>query len=485
MDGVSRRQLLELGALVSAGAVVTACGGSSGKSSTTAAPTTTAAPPPATLTGRVVRPDASGYTAARTDWDRLFASYPLVVVFAQSTQDVVNAVSWARQNDVAIRVRSGRHNLQGWSNLDGGIVIDVSQMKGVQVDASAGTAKVGAGLTQQEVVDELAGSGRTVPTGTEGGVGLSGATLGGGFGLITRNFGMACDNLVAAEIVVPSGGDSARAITVNDKTNSDLLWALRGAGNGNFGVVTSMTFTTHPLTDAVFVLGQWDGLNDIQAVFDAWQKSMPTADKRLTTVLEIDQSAMKLYAVLAGGTAAQAKDLVSPVLSAGSPSVTVNASSYRKIYDGFQSPRMTANWVFWSQFVSKPYPAAAIDLVAKYMRDAPAPPSNFFCQSWGGAVKSAPVGGSAFVHREPLFYAEPGAGWNGSSITERAQTWLAEFARALEPYADGAYVNVPNAAMANWEQAYWGSNYARLRDIKRKYDPENVFRYEQSVAPAR
>ena len=130
------------------------------------------------------------------------------------------------------------------------------------------------------------------------------------------------------------------------------------------------------------------------------------------------------------------------------------------------------------------YPAEAIDIVAPVHEERALGGERLLRSSLGGAVKKAPPGGSAFAHRDALFYAEPGAGWNGDAITPRAQAWVAEFSQALRPYVNGAYVNVPNPAMLDWETAYWGDQYARLREIKAKYDPDNVFRYEQSIAPA-
>ena len=165
----------------------------------------------------------------------------MVIVFAREVQDVVNAITWARQNKVVLRVRSGGHCLEGWSSVDNGNVIDVSQMKSAMIDMASRTATVGAGLNQTEAVTELGKVDLAAPTGTEGSVGLVGATLGGGLGLLTRTFGMACDNLVAAEVVVASTTSGADVITVDETNNADLLWALRGAGNGNFGIVTSLS----------------------------------------------------------------------------------------------------------------------------------------------------------------------------------------------------------------------------------------------------
>jgi FAD/FMN-containing dehydrogenase len=429
------------------------------------------------------------YAAARTDWDGLYRSDPLVIVFAQTTDDVVNAITWARQNDVAPRARSGRHSLEGWSNVSGGIVIDVSEMKSARLDPASLTVTVGPGFTQGEVVKALGEEGFAVAVGGEASVGLAGATLGGGLGFLTRKLGMACDNLMAAEVVVPWGGDGAKAITADEHNNSDLLWALRGAGNGNFGIVTSFTYRMHPLTQTTLLEAQWDGVEDLRGVFDAWQRQAPTADLRLSSVLDIGRDRIDLLAVLQSGSPAEARDLLAPVLSVGQPDVCAQAGSWADTFARLQPPSKSAieqaeNWKFFSQFVTEPLPLEAIDIVGTFMRNAPSEVSDYFCSSLGGAVRTAPPGGSAFAHRDALFYAEPGAGWSGDAITAKAQAWVAEFSQAMRPYVNGAYVNVPNPAMLDWETAYWGDHYARLRAIKAQYDPDNVFQYEQSIRPA-
>jgi FAD/FMN-containing dehydrogenase len=358
-------------------------------------------------------------------------------------------------------------------------------MKGARIDSASRTATIEAGLTQGEVVAKLGAQNLAVPTGSEATVGISGATLGGGFGFLTRNLGMACDNLIGADVVVPSGRNGARVIEVDRHNDPDLLWALRGAGNGNFGIVTSLTYAVHPLSEVAFAFAKWKGFDDLHRVFDTWQRSAPVADNRLTSVLGVDPDAIQLYAVLSSGSPEEAGNMLAPLLAIGKPDVSVKSASWADTFAGFNGgPRQFANWKFHSQFITKPFPPKAISTVGKYMKDAPSPPSNFFCSAFGGAVGRAPRGGSAFPHRKALFYAEPGAGWNGDEITPVAQAWVAEFGQALRPYVDGAYVNVPNAGMAEWEKAYWDGNYKRLRQIKAEYDPHNVFQYEQSIPPA-
>jgi FAD/FMN-containing dehydrogenase len=451
---------------------------------------------PAELTGRVVCTGDADYRAASDSWNLLFAHDPRVIVFAQQTQDVVNALAWARHNNVPLRVRSGRHCLEGWSTVDDGIVIDVSEMKSATIGTSSGTATVGAGLNQLEAVTELGKAGVAAPTGTEGSVGLVGATLGGGFGLLTRSFGMASDNLLAAEVVIASNDAGAQAIVVDEDNNSDLLWALRGAGNGNFGIVTSLTYRVHPLAQTVYVTASWPGLGDLPGVFEAWQRSAPHTDDRLTSQLEISREEIQLLGVLAGGSEAAAMQLLAPILSVGNPDVSMTNANWADTYAAFQipTPEEPANWKFLSQFISEPFPVEAINLVGSFMAKAPTPGCNYFTNAFGGNVTSSePSGGSAFAHRNALFYAEPGAGWGARGggvpatddpLTAQCLAWVAEFAEAMKPYVNGAYVNVPNAGMADWETAYWGAGVDRLRTIKTKYDPDNVFNFEQSISPA-
>lgn len=493
MSDLSRRDLLRTSAAVGVGAVVVA--GLTAADTSDLAGANAPGCPPATLTGHIIRPGDAAYTDARLGWDQLFSHYPLVIVFAQETRDVVNALTWARQHDVALRVRSGRHALEGWSNVDNGIVIDVSALKSVRIDPGTGTATVGAGLTQLEAVTTLAKQNFAVTTGSEGSVSVCGATLGGGLGPLNRWLGMACDSLTAVEVVVPSGRDCAEVITADAHHHADLLWALRGAGNGNFGIVTQLTYTVHPLQTLANVQATWNGLADMSAVFDAWQHTVPSADNRLGSELEIHKSQILLSAWLVEGTQAQAGQLLAPILSIGTPQITVQAGNWGDIFAASQTPltQEPANWKFFSQFAEERFPQEAIDVIGTFMRNAPTEESNYFVDAFGGAIEKQPHGGSAFMHRDALFYGEIGAAWGTRSpqpgisdpLTSQSQGWIAEFSQALRPYVNGAYVNVPNVGMQEWETAYWGRpNYERLRTIKAKYDPHNVFRYEQSIPPA-
>lgn len=433
------------------------------------------------LTGEVLRAGNPGYESARVGWNRLYSGYPETIVLCAETQDVLNAVRWAREQGIAMRARSGRHSLDGWSSLDGGVVIDVSQMKSVAIDEAAGTATVGTGLTQQEVVPALGERGFVIPTGSEGGVGLGGVMLGGGFGLLTRSFGLASDNLLAAEIVVADGPNSAKVITADEHSNPDLLWACRGGGGGNFGITTSYTLKLHQLARVEFVIARWTGHDHLGELLRTWQRDAPVADDRLTSALEVDSTAVELSALLHGGSREELDEAVQSLLSIGKPELTYMNDAWPSIYGSVDRAPDLPFWKFYSQFVKTPFPDEAIDLICHNMANAPSAASNFYCSSFGGAVRHAPSGGSAFPHRDALFYCEPGAAWDDPALHSKALSWAADFWRALRPFGDGAYVNVPNAPASNWEHDYYGSNAKRLRQVKATYDPDNAFSFEQSV----
>jgi hypothetical protein len=349
---------------------------------------------------------------------------------------------------------------------------------------------VGAGLNQLEAVTALGVAGWAAPTGTEGSVGLVGATLGGGFGLLTRRFGMACDNLLAAEIVVAPPGGGAEPIAVDEQHHPDLLWALRGAGNGTFGIVTSLTFRIHPLPRTVCVVATWPGLEELAAVFDAWQRHAPYCDDRLTSQLEVTSDKVVLTAVLVAGSESEARRLIDRVLQIGRPDVVVTHGEWADTFAALQIPldEEAANWKFTSHFVVEPFPRQAIDAVVSFLSSAP-PGCNYFTNAFGGAVRaSEPAGGAAFAHRHALFYAEPGAGWGvrggppaDPDLTAACLDWVGRLSEALRPYVGGAYVNVPHADLQDWEMAYWGTNVGRLRAVKASYDPCRVFDAEQGI----
>jgi FAD/FMN-containing dehydrogenase len=443
------------------------------------------APAGTQLTGRLVYPNDADYAAARAGWDKLFSSYPKVIVFCQNTDDVVNALTYARANDLAFRVRSGRHALEGWSSIDGGIVIDVSALKNVRIDRAAKTATVGTGLNQGELVQALADTGLAFPTGDEATVGLGGVMLGGGIGVLCRQMGVACDNLLAADLVVPASGGGAQLVHADIDQNSDLLWACRGGGGGNFGIATAYTVRLHDMPATV---GIWQVTWPFDAwadAFDAWQHWAPTADQRLGSTFNLGTPTVGIEVDgVFLGPESQVRPLLKPLL--GVPGAQFQSSPQRWA-DHYQNenaaPDQLTSWKFTPMWARQPLAKDAFDTVRDLLTNAPSDGCSFWSLSWGGAVRNEPQGGTAFVHRDPLFYSEPGAAWNGTDPIGPHMAWIARFREAMRPYASGGYVNVPDRAIADWGTAYYGDNFDRLRRVKSTYDPDEVFSFEQSIPP--
>ena len=437
------------------------------------------------LTGRLVFPDSPDYESARVLWARQFSTFPLVIVFCQNVQDVVNAISWCREHDVAFRARSGRHALEGWSSLDGGVVIDVSDMNQIHVDERAGVATVQTGATQGAIVDALGQMGYTIPSGGEADPGIAGVLLGGGIGLLARSMGLACDHLLGVEMVIPSGNQGAQVIQADEHNNADLLWASRGGGGGNFGIATSFTLDIRPISTVTIYEATWDWQH-LSELLSVWQDLAPSADERLDSVFVASSKAagtITSYGLFIGSEEARLRDLLQPLFGIGKPEVRIEAMSYLDAFKHFAFPtdppkkdKFSSVWVYDS------LPSEAIETVRGFLTDTPADEANIWCLAWGGAVGKIPAGDTAFFHRKARYYMEWDVPWEDSGGEKEAITWVERFRAAMGPYVEGSYINVPDRSINNL-RTYYGDNLARLQEVKRKYDPENVFHFEQSIPP--
>ncbi|WP_201374161.1 FAD-binding oxidoreductase [Ktedonobacter robiniae] len=440
------------------------------------------------LTGRLVFPNSPNYNSARLGWARQFSQFPLVIVFCQNAQDVVNALSWCREHNVAFRARSGRHCLEGWSALDGGVVIDVSNMNQIHVDTSAEVATVQTGATQGAVVTALGKIGYAIPSGGEKTPGIGGVTLGGGIGTLARSMGLACDHLIGLEMVVPSGKQGAEVIQVDEHNHADLLWACRGGGGGNFGIATSFTFKIRPIStvtiyDATWGSADWQHVSELLSV---WQSLTPSADDRLGSTFNSNSKkngSIASNGIFIGSQEAQLRQLLQPLLGIGTPKVTIQTMSYLDAWLHFAAPPDPPhNDKFSSVWVYSALPPKAIETVHSFLANAPTPQANIWCLSWGGAVGRIPTEATAFFHRKAQFYMEWDSPWTNDTEEGQAIAWVEQFREALQPYVNGSYINVPDRSI-NDLRTYYGNNLARLQEVKRMYDPENVFHFEQSIPP--
>ncbi|OMF69923.1 FAD-binding oxidoreductase [Paenibacillus glucanolyticus] len=440
------------------------------------------------LTGRVVVPGSPSYRAARMEYNRRISKFPRVIVFCRRTQDVINAVKWARERGVRLRVRSGRHSYEGFSTINGGIVIDVSAMNKVKVDRKNRVAHVQTGNPLARVYRKLWDKGVALPAGTAPDVGVAGLTLGGGIGLLSRKYGLTCDNLKQVKMVVASGRYGAKTIIANKKKNSDLFWASRGGGGGSFGIATRYTFRVRPIRTVSIYSITWKW-RDLEKVFPAWQRWAPSVTNRLTSTIEV--AAKQVGTIVSTGQllggAEELRRLIRPLLQVGTPvKVMVRTVPFIEATQFFAAGDLNLEPKFkiTGAFGYKPLPPEGVRMIRDLLSKAPNKHATVWCQSLGGAgsaVSRVSPTATAYPHRKAETVYELSARWRNDKEQQRNIQWVKRFRKALRPYVVGDYVNFPDLGIKNWPKSYYGVNFARLKRVKQKYDPLNVFRFAQSI----
>ena len=528
---MNRREFLALGAVGSLTGLLAACqGGSSASANTTAtgqaSPTRQASPthvPSPTnndwaalaksLKGPLVRPGNSQYPVARRLFDPRFDGVmPAAIAYCTSPADVQACLAFAHRFNLPLVPRCGGHSYAGYSTTTG-IVLDVTRMSAVTVNAGARTATIGSGARLIDVYSALAQRGMTLPAGTCPTVGISGLTLGGGVGVIGRKFGLTCDNLLSAQVVVADG----RVLTCDANANSDLFWALRGGGGGNFGVVTSFTFRVYSLGGLSLFTLRWPW-SSAAAVVDAWQHWAPqapdeiwsncllqaTGDKSADPIIQVNGvyvgAVAPLNTLLAQLTSRIGVAPISRYVWNDTLLNTVlyEAGCYQKSVGQCHLPTQDPNGQVQrvtsgakSDYFAKILPRQGVNnlvnAVARRHASSILADGGIGLDAFGGAINRVAPDATAFAHRNELFSAQYSAGWtagDSSSIVAANRAWLNETWQAMRPYASGAaYQNYIDPYLANWQQAYYGANLARLQRIKATYDAANFFHFAQSIPP--
>ncbi|MDN3355749.1 FAD-binding oxidoreductase [Actinomadura sp. DC4] len=516
---MERRRFLRSAGLSMAGlaTAATACRSTGVNGSSRVSPSPTAAAWSAlggSLAGRLVRPDSGEYAVARTNFNPRFDGIrPAGIAYCENPSDVAECLSFVRRYGLPVTPRCGGHSYTG-ASLVNGLVIDVSPMSSVRADASSNTATIGAGARLVDVYDRLGGEGVSIPAGSCPTVGISGLTLGGGVGVVTRKHGILSDNLRSAEVVTADG----RKLTCDAENNSDLFWACRGGGGGTFGVVTSLTFDTFPTSDIVVFFIDWPW-SAARTVVDSWQHWAPPAPDELWSNLHVlNGQGRSAPVVQVGGTyvgaQADAERLIETLkarIGAEPSSQVIETTSYDhammimagcttltadqchlpgtlpgRTSGGRESrePEYAASHIF-----TTPLPGTAIDaiLAAVSRRGGLAGGGNggIAFDALGGAANRVAPDATAFVHRNGLFNGQFTTTWAmdaQDAATRAQQSWLRALHDTMKPYASGqAYQNYADAGLSTWKQAYYGANYARLVQVKNRYDPDRVFRTPQTV----
>ena len=445
----------------------------------------------------IVRGDAA-YDEARVLFNTRFDTYkPQAVAFCESTADVQRTVRWARKHGIRIVPRSGGHSYGGYSSTSG-VIVDVSRLNAVTLD-SGSRAVVGAGARLIDVYDGLWQHGRTVPAGSCPTVGIAGLALGGGVGLASRKYGLTCDNLVEATVVLADGS----GVVANAHQHPDLYWALRGGGGGNFGIVTRLVFRTHPVAQVATYALEWPW-SDAAKVVQAWQKLAPHAPDGLFSVLNLSAAAGGRARITSAGqffgSADRLRELVKPLANAGMPTrFTVTSRSYMDAQEMWAGCSGTiaechlppqgrlgrSTFKGKSSFANKPLSLRGINVMIRQIEARTTTGSGsgiILLDSYGGAINRVRKDATAFVHRDALFSMQYLAYWDVSAAAEPNLHWLRNFYAAMRPHVSPfAYQNYIDPDLGKWGRAYYGTNLDRLIAVKRRYDPQNVFRSSQSI----
>lgn len=458
---------------------------------TIAAPTVEALA--AQLRGSALHANTAGYDDARRIWNAMIDRRPGLIVRCAGAADVVSAVRFARDNGLLLSVRGGGHNIAGNAVCEGGLMIDLSPMKSVRVDKAEWRAWVEPGATLADVDKETQAFGLAVPTGINSTTGIAGLTLGGGFGWITRKFGLTADNLVSADVVT-ADGDLKR---VSEAAHPDLFWALRGGG-GNFGVVTAFEFQLHKVGPQVLSGLVVHPFADAATVLREYRAALEEAPDELTCWVVMRQAPplpflpaewhgkeVVVLAMCYCGDLAAGEKATARLRAIGQPIADVVAPhpfvGWQQALDPLLTPGARN---YWKSHDFTALSDATIDLLLGAVRNLPGPECEIFIGHVGGAAGRVATEATAFPQRSSHYVMNVHARWREPAMDGACIGWARNLFEAAKPHAAGtAYVNFMPEDETERVQAAYGANYQRLAEIKRRYDPQNMFRMNQNVQP--
>jgi FAD/FMN-containing dehydrogenase len=449
------------------------------------------------MRGPVLRRGAAGYESARRVYNERYDGLrPLAVAQPADVADVRAAVRWSARHGIPLALRSGGHSYAGYSTTGSGVQLDLRRLRGITVRRASGTVIVGAGAQLVDVYAALAAAGGTIPAGSCPNVGIAGLALGGGHGLASRRLGLTADNVVGLTIVTADG----RLLTIDRRRHPDLFWACRGGGGGQFGVVTSLTLRVTRVRSASYFFASWPW-DDAAAAVAAWQRFAPDAPDELMSVLTLatgeEQPTVRALGQWWGGEAALQRAL-GPLRATGAR-ITTGQEAYGRLMLrwagcldlGAERCRIApsgalrrARFAAKSHYVSRNLSAAGIRalLTAAERRQATRGDGSgaLLLDAYGGAINRVDPDATAFVHRDQRFSVQELAYWGEDGAP--ALAWLRRTHAALAPHASGqAYLNYTDPELQAWRRAWFGSNLDRLVAVKRRYDPDRVFRFRQGL----
>lgn len=450
------------------------------------------------LTGRVIRKGNAEYDKSRlvSNYHTSKNKFPEVIVYSKTATDVKNAVLWARHNKMPIRIRSGGHHHEGYSTGTGAVVIDVSEMKELKVDASTQIATIQPGLTNLELYDKLFEVGFTHVGGTCSEVGLSGLVLSGGMGPLLRRVGLTCDSLVSVDMV---GANGQIIHATKENEHKDLFWATCGGGGGNFGVITSMEIKIYPVTDVTWFNIGWDWNQPVDKVIAAWQDFFAKPDRNWFSHLDVwaklyPKEKLKNQPIKAlgvfWGTPEEARKQLAPLLNVGKPvNEVIERVSWNKAIKLIEESTAVfltdkPEYKSTGAFVMDRLPESAIKTIHTTLGESTSPLLNVLLFSMGGATADIAPSKTAYFYRKANFFINYSSQWLKDTDEQKQKNELKTLRQKLLPYSVGDYIGNPDPDLKNYLVDYYGDNVEKLKCVKLKYDPENVFQFEQSIPPA-
>jgi FAD/FMN-containing dehydrogenase len=436
------------------------------------------------LRGEVLTPQSDGYDAARQVFNGMIDRRPAVIARCRGASDVQAAVSFARANDLPVAVRGGGHNVAGNGTCDGGVLVDFSLMRSVRVDASRQTARADPGCTWTDFDTETVAQGLATTGGTVGSTGIGGLTLGGGLGFLMGSHGLTCDNLLSVDIVTAD----ARLVTASESSHPDLFWAIRGGG-GNFGIVTSFEYRLHPVDELLAGLVVYPVVHAREAL-ELFRDTCSAAPDALTCAFAMvtsDGVRMALIAACYNGAVDDGEALVAPLRRLGPPlDDGIRPMPYTDVQRIFSEiPFGLQN--YWKGHFLEDMPDEVIDATVESFEAVTSDHSAILIEAPHGAVRRVPESETAFGQRRARYNASALAIWEDPSDPGPHVTWARAYANALAPFASGGYVNYlgDDTSPDELAAAYGRDRYERLAALKAEYDPSNMFRFNQNIAPGR
>ena len=438
-----------------------------------------------------------GYDEARIIWNGMHDKRPALIARCTGVADVLDAVNFSRNHNLLVAVRGGGHNVGGSASCDGGIMIDLSLMKGIRVNSKARTVHAQGGATWGDLDRETQVFGLAAPGGVVSTTGIAGLTLGGGLGWLRRKYGLSIDNLLSVDIVTADG----QFHTASESENADLFWGVRGGG-GNFGVVTSFEYRLHPVGPMVTLCAPWYPVEMAKTLLQAWKEFMKSAPEELSSSALFwtvpssphfpEETHGKRVIILAAvyiGSIEEGERITKPLRELGTPLLDLSGpipwTAVQSAFDPF-FPKKVQLYYFKSLYLSNLH-EDTIDAIIPQASNPPEPMVLIALWHYGGAMSRIGEDKTAFTGRDAPFLFSVDAIWTDSKDTQKVVAYSRNFLKEMEPYSTGGmYVNfagLGEEGEALVKSAY-GANYEKLVALKNKYDPTNLFRLNQNIKPS-